>query len=244
MKNIKLILEYDGTRYAGWQRQKNAIAIQQVLEEAIWKITRCKEIVIGSSRTDSGVHARGYTANFQTECDIPGEKFRDAINTKLPGDIVILSSEEVEENFHARYCCVGKTYSYTILNRYVPATIDRYYMYHIRRTLDVQAMKKAAEYFVGTYDFSAFKSQGSGVKNSIRTIKELTVTKEDDRVIISVTADGFLYNMVRIISGTLIKVGMNKMPIIEIPDIIFSKDRKRAGKCEPACGLCLEKVYY
>lgn len=244
MRNIKLILEYDGTKYSGWQRQKNAITVQEVLEEAIWKITGGNEITIGSSRTDSGVHAMGYVANFKTECNIPGERFRDAINTKLPKDIVILHSEEAEEEFHARYNCLGKTYTYTILNRYVPPTIGRNYMYHIRGKLDVNAMKLAGELFIGTHDFSAFKSQGSGVKTSTRTIKELTVTKEDDIIKITVTADGFLYNMVRIITGTLIRVGMNKIPYDKIPEIILSKDRKKAGKCVPPQGLCLVKVYY
>lgn len=244
MRNIKLILEYDGTKYSGWQRQKNAITIQQVLEEAIWKITGAREVTIGASRTDSGVHARGYVANFKTECKIPGIKFRDAINTKLPRDIVILNSEEVPEEFHARYNCIGKTYTYTILNRYVPPTIDRNYMYHIRGKLDIQAMKSAGELFIGTHDFSAFKSQGSGVKTSVRTIKELTVDKSGDIVIITVTADGFLYNMVRIITGTLLRVGLNKVSYDKIPEIILSKDRKKAGKCAPPQGLCLEKVYY
>ena len=244
MRNIKLTLEYDGTNYLGWQKQKVGITIQGTLEEAIKFLTKEEVEVIGSSRTDAGVHAKGFVANFKTNSKIPSEKFREAINHKLPDDIVILKSEEAEEEFHARYNAIGKTYSYSILNRDVPSAIDRNYLYHVKRRLDVESMKEACKYFIGTYDFSAFKTSGSSVKTTVRTIKELYIEDNDDVIKIYVTGDGFLYNMVRIIVGTLIMVGANKIKPLEIKNIIASKDREKAGICVPASGLVLEKVYY
>ena len=244
MRNIKLTLEYDGTNYLGWQKQKVGITIQGTLEEAIKVLTKEEVEVTGSSRTDAGVHAKGFVANFKTNSKIPSEKFREAINHKLPEDIVILKSEEVEEEFHARYNAMGKTYSYSILNRDAPSAIDRNYLYHVKRKLDVESMKEACQYFIGTHDFSAFKTSGSSVKTTVRTIKELYIEDNDDIIKIYVTGDGFLYNMVRIIVGTLIMVGSNKIKPLEIKNIIASKEREKAGICVPASGLVLEKVYY
>ena len=244
MRNIKLTLEYDGTNYLGWQKQKVGITIQGTLEEAIKVLTKEEVEVTGSSRTDAGVHAKGFVANFKTNSKIPSEKFREAINHKLPEDIVILKSEEVEEEFHARYNAMGKTYSYSILNRDAPSAIDRNYLYHVKRRLDVESMKEACQYFIGTHDFSAFKTSGSSVKTTVRTIKELYIEDNDDIIKIYVTGDGFLYNMVRIIVGTLIMVGSNKIKPLEIKNIIASKEREKAGICVPASGLVLEKVYY
>lgn len=244
MRNIKLTLEYDGTNYLGWQKQKVGITIQGTLEEAIKVLTKEEVEVTGSSRTDAGVHAKGFVANFKTNSKIPSEKFREAINHKLPEDIVILKSEEVEEEFHARYNAMGKTYSYSILNRDVPSAMDRNYLYHVKRRLDVESMKEACQYFIGTHDFSAFKTSGSSVRTTIRTIKELYIEDNDDIIKIYVTGDGFLYNMVRIIVGTLIMVGSNKIKPLEIKNIIASKEREKAGICVPASGLVLEKVYY
>lgn len=244
MRNIKLTLEYDGTNYLGWQKQKVGITIQGTLEEAIKVLTKEEVEVTGSSRTDAGVHAKGFVANFKTNSKIPSEKFREAINHKLPEDIVILKSEEVEEEFHARYNAMGKTYSYSILNRDAPSAIDRNYLYHVKRKLDVESMKEACQYFIGTHDFSAFKTSGSSVKTSVRTIKELYIEDNNDIIKIYVTGDGFLYNMVRIIVGTLIMVGSNKIKPLEVKNIIASKEREKAGICVPANGLVLEKVYY
>lgn len=244
MRNIKVTLEYDGTNYLGWQKQKIGKTIQGTLEEAIRDLTTEDIEVIGSSRTDAGVHARGFTANFKTNSKIPSEKFREAINHKLPSDIVILKSEEVEEDFHSRYNARGKTYSYSILNRDVTSAIDRNYIYHVKKELDLNSMKEACKYFIGTYDFSAFKTSGSSVKSSVRTISELYIEKSGNLIKIFVTGDGFLYNMVRIIVGTLIMVGNNKIKPEEIKEIIDSKNRDNAGICVPPNGLVLEKVYY
>ena len=244
MRNIKLTIEYDGTNYLGWQKQKMGTTIQGTLEEAIRALTNEDIEVIGSSRTDAGVHAKGFVANFKTNTKIPANKYREAINNKLPNDIVILESEEVEEEFHARYNARGKTYSYSILNREVPSAISRSYLYHVKRKLDVDAMKEACKYFIGTYDFAAFKTSGSSVKTTVRTISELYIEEEDSIIRIYVTGDGFLYNMVRIIVGTLIMVGFNKIKANEIKNIIADKKREKAGICVPGTGLVLEKVYY
>lgn len=244
MKNIKLTIEYDGTKYSGFQKQKNSITIQQKLEESIEQIVKEKIEVIGSSRTDAGVHARGFVANFVTESSIPNARFKDAINSKLPKDIVILNSEEVEACFHSRYSSVSKEYSYTILNRTQPSAIERNFVYHYKKELDYEAMQLACTYFIGQHDFSAFKSTGSSAKTSVRKIKKAFLQKDQEKLIFFIEGDGFLYNMVRIMVGTLIDVGINKVKPYEILDIIKSKDRSRAGKTVPASGLCLEVVYY
>lgn len=244
VKNVKLVMEYDGTNYSGWQIQKNSITIQQVLEEKIKSVTGEDIKVIGSSRTDAGVHARGFVGNFFTGSKIPADRFRDILNGKLPEDIVILNSCEVDINFNARFLSKGKTYSYTILNSMQRPAINRNYVYHVRKKLDVEAIKNAAKKFIGTYDFSAFKSSGGSAKTSIRTIRGLDVLIVNEYIMVYITGDGFLYNMVRIIMGTLVKVGLHRIDPCEIPKIILSKDRTMSGPCLPASGLCLEKVYY
>lgn len=244
VRNIKLLIEYDGTNYAGWQRQKNIMTIQEKVESAIEEITGEKAQITGSSRTDAGVHAKGYTGNFYTNSKISVEKFPGAINSKLPLDIVILHCYEVPCEFHSRYNSTGKMYSYTILNRYEAAAVGRNYIYHHKQVLDVEAMKVAAEYFIGTHDFSAFKNLGSSVKTSVRTITRLDIIKNEDIIKIYIAADGFLYNMVRIIVGSLVRVGEGKIKPSEIKNIILSKERARAGKSVPPGGLCLEEVFY
>ncbi|WP_297519855.1 tRNA pseudouridine(38-40) synthase TruA [uncultured Clostridium sp.] len=245
MRNIKLKLEYDGTDFFGWQAQKEGRTIQQTLEKAIEKLTGEKNIeVFGSSRTDSGVHAKAYIGNFHTASSIPAERFKEAINTKLPSDIVVLESEEMENGFHSRYMSTGKTYCYTILNRREAPVIGRNYVYSYMGPLDINAMKEACVPFIGRHDFEAFKSQGSSVQTSVRTITDLHIETERDLIKIYISADGFLYNMVRIIAGTLLRVGARKIKSEEILEIILSKDRTRAGKCAPARGLCLEEVFF
>lgn len=244
MKNIKLTIEFEGTNYAGWQRQKNAITVQQKLEETVRKLTGEKIEITGSSRTDAGVHARGFAASFLTNSTIPPYSFREALNSMLPEDIVILQSEQVSEEFHARYSCTGKRYSYTILNRPQPSALERNYVYHYKRELDVEAMKKACKFYIGRHDFYAFRSTGSSVKTSTRNVRKAWIDKTGEKLIFYVEADGFLYNMVRIMAGTLIDVGIGKIFPEDIGEIIKSKDRNRAGNTAPASGLCLEAVYY
>lgn len=244
MRNIKITIEYNGANYSGWQKQKLEKTIQGCIEAAIKKLTGEEADVIGSSRTDAGVHARGMVANFKTNSRIPGDKFSDAINTKLPADIAIIKSEEVEEEFHARYCSLGKTYSYTIINRREKVALERNYVHHAHETLDINKMKEACQYFIGKHDFKAFKTEGSSVKTSVRTIKELYIVNEGEKIKVFITADGFLYNMVRIIVGTLIRVGNGKKTPLDIVDIIANGDRSKAGPCVSPNGLILEKVYY
>ncbi|MGH4052232.1 MAG: tRNA pseudouridine(38-40) synthase TruA [Clostridium sp.] len=244
MRNIKLIIEYDGTNYCGWQRQNNVMTIQEKVETAIERIIGERALITGSSRTDAGVHAKGYTGNFYTNSKIPVEKFAGAINSQLPKDIVIRNSFDMPMDFHARYNSTGKLYSYTIINRRVYAAVGRNYIYHHQRILDAEIMQLGAFYFIGTHDFSAFKNLGSSVKTSIRTISRLDVIRDKDMIKIYIAADGFLYNMVRIIVGSLIRVGEGKIKPSEIKDIIESKERSRAGKSVPPNGLCLEEVFY
>lgn len=245
MKNIKLTIEYDGTNYLGWQKQKSSKnTIQETIEIAISKIVKKEVAITGSSRTDSGVHAKGMVANFYTDSNVPPERFREAINTKLPDDIAIIKSEEVSEEFHSRYDSKGKTYCYTIINRDEKVALYKNFSYHVKEKLDIDEMKKACQYFIGKHDFKAFKTNGSSVKTSIRTIKDLHIENEGNIIKVFVTADGFLYNMVRIIVGTLILVGSNKIKEDFVKNIIESGVRQNAGKCAPANGLCLEKVFY
>ena len=179
LNNIKLTLEYDGTNYYGWQKQKELKTIQGEIEEAIELVTKEYCEVTGSSRTDAGVHAKGFVANFKTNSKVPPAKFREALNVKLPEDIVIIKSEQVEDDFHARYCAKGKTYEYYILNSEVPSALMRNQMYHYKYDLDIDAMKIAAKQFIGTHDFAAFKTQGSSVKGTVRTIFDVKVEKEE-----------------------------------------------------------------
>lgn len=244
MRNIKLTIEYDGTNYAGWQRQNNAITIQQKLEEAIENITGAAANVIGSSRTDSGVHARGFVCNFLTESKISAINFKKALNTFLPKDIVIIKSEEIGINFHSRFNSIGKRYIYTVLNRSERPAIDRSYVYYFDRNLDINKMQEASKYFIGTHDFSAFKKSGSSVKTSVRTITELNIVKEGNLIKFIISGDGFLYNMVRVIVGTLLEVGIGRFKPKDIITILELKDRSNAGKSVPANGLCLEEVFY
>lgn len=244
MRNIKLIIEFDGSNFCGWQRQPQGRTVQKVVETAIFKATGENIMINGSSRTDAGVHAREMVANFFTNSTIPGDKFREAINTRLPEDVSIVKSEEVDKEFHARYSSKGKTYSYTIVNRYERLSLGHQYLYHYRYELDINAMRKACKYFIGSHDFRAFMSPGSSIKTTVRNIQELYIQQNKDEIKIFITADGFLYNMVRIIVGTLLKVGNGKLEAENIEDIIIEGNRKRAGMCVPPNGLILEKVFY
>lgn len=244
MRNIKLIIEYDGTNYVGWQKQHNGKAIEERIESEIKALTGEAIKLIGASRTDSGVHAKGQTANFFTTSKIPAEKFAAAISSRLPRDISILYSEEVEESFHSRYNSIGKRYSYKILNRKQPPAYLRNYVEHCSYQLNFEAMATAVKHFLGKHDFAAFKSTGGSAKTSVRTITSIELIKNDDIIQLNIEGDGFLYNMVRIIAGTLIEVGMGRISEESIPQIIQSRDRKLAGKTAGPSGLCLEKVFY
>jgi tRNA pseudouridine38-40 synthase len=245
MRNIKLTIEYDGTNYHGWQIQKNANTVQETIEKAISKLLVNDVNIVGCSRTDVGVHAYGQIAHFLTNSNIPGDKFSYAINNLLPEDIVIKQSEEVSKDFHSRYSAKGKKYRYLICNEAHASAIMRDRAYHVRPQLNFDEMQRASQYFRGRHDFAAFQATGGQVRSSIREIYSIEVLKKEDTLIaIEVSGNGFLYNMVRIIAGTLIYVGMGKISSLEIPRIIESLDRTKAGKTAPSEGLYLMEIYY
>ena len=228
----------------GWQKQPNKLNIQGEIEKAISEITGEEIDLIASGRTDAGVNSLGQTANFKTNSKISIEKLPIAINSKLKKSIVIKSAEEVDEKFHSRYSVKSKKYRYTINNSKYGSAIYRDMEYHFPQELDIDSMKKAAKLFEGEHDFKGFKASGTSSKSSVRTIYKADVIKDKDRIYIELTGNGFLYNMVRIIAGTLIDVGIGKIKLEEIPTIIESKDRSKAGKTLPARGLCLMEVNY
>ena len=244
MRNIKLTIEYDGTAYHGWQSQVNATAVQDVVASAVAALTGEKCTVTGSSRTDTGVHALGQVCNFHTGSAIPAAKFAYALNTLLPEDIVIRKSEEVPDGFHARFSAKGKKYRYLFYNSVFPSALLRSRACHVYYPLDTGAMGKAAGYLTGTHDFIAFSAAGGSVKTTVRTITEAAVARDGELVELTVAGDGFLYNMVRIIAGTLAEVGFGRIKADDVPRIIDSRDRREAGRTAPAHGLYLVEVYY
>ena len=246
-KRILLTIAYDGTEYSGWQKQKNSTVktIEEEVEKACKKLFGVQNIeVIGASRTDAGVHALGQRAMIEVETSIPTEKIPFAIRSFLPEDIVVQKAENVPNTFHPRYDCVKKTYRYRILNSEYKNPMERKYTEFVHRPLDVEKMKEASVYFKGTHDFKGFCSSQTEVKSTVRTIFDIAVEKNGNIVEIYVTGDGFLYNMVRIIAGTLIYVGLSKIKPEDMGDIIASMDRARAGKTAGPEGLTLMKIYY
>ena len=244
MRNIKLTIEYDGKDFNGWQKQPNKLNIQGEIERAIENITGEKVELIASGRTDAGVHAMGQVANFKTSSNISIEKIPIAINSQVKNSIRIQNAEEVDEKFHSRYNCKKKTYRYVIDNSKYGSAIYRNISYHIPMKLNVDEMKKAIKYFEGEHDFKAFKSSGTSSKSSVRTIYSANIVTEGTNIGIDLTGNGFLYNMVRIIVGTLVDVGLGKIKAEDIPKIIESKDRTKAGKTLPPQGLMLLSVEY
>ena len=244
MRNIKLTIEYDGKDFNGWQKQPTKLNIQGEIERAIETITGEEVDLTASGRTDAGVHAIAQVANFKTKSTLPVEKFAIAINSKLKKSIRIQKAEEVDERFHSRYNCKQKTYRYVINNGEQGSAIYRNLEYFVPTKLNVNEMKKAVKYFEGEHDFKGFKASGTSSKSSVRTIYKTSIREDGDRIIIELTGNGFLYNMVRIISGTLVDVGLGKIEAEEIPEIIDSKDRTRAGKTLPPYALYLVKVEY
>ena len=228
----------------GWQKQPNKLNIQGTIEKAIESIVGHEVNLTASGRTDAGVHALGQVANFKTDSEIPIEKMAIAINSRLKKSIIIKEAEEVDERFHSRLNCKKKTYRYIINNSKQGTAIYRDLEYHISNDFDIMKMQKAAKFFEGEHDFKAFKASGTSSKNSIRTIYKAKVYSKEDRIYIELTGSGFLYNMVRIIAGTLVEVGINKIQPEEISEIIASQKRENAGKTLPAKGLYLVCVKY
>lgn len=237
-------IQYLGTNYCGWQNQKNGISVQGVLEKAFLKLFKGEVAVFGSGRTDAGVHALGQVAHFDTDSKIPADKIPFAVNTLLPNDIRVVGCKVVANDFHARFNAIQKTYVYRL---YVSPHINPLKMHiaeHITGTLDIDNMVKASSYIEGTHDFKCFLASGSNVKSTVRTVSKIDIDCKNEDISISVSGDGFLYNMVRIIAGTLVDVGKGKIKADDIPNIILSKNRTLAGKTLQAKGLCLKEVKY
>lgn len=244
MNNIKLILTYDGSAYHGWQMQENAITVQQCLTQAAEKIFNQKISINGCSRTDSGVHANMFCCNFKFDGTRSEDKIVSGLNSQLPEDIRVLACEYVDDDFHARFDCKGKQYIYKIWNGKIGNPFMNRYSLFYPYALDDKLLDEQAKDFIGTYDFASFCASGSVVKDTVRTISDCSVKREGDLVVFSVTGDGFLYNMVRIMVGTLIYINNGKIPEDTIKDIINSKDRTRAGITVRPEGLYLNKVFY
>ena len=244
MRRIMLTVAYDGTNYHGWQIQPNAPTVEGVLNEALSGLFKENIKVTGASRTDTGVHALGNIAVFDTEAKMPAEKVSYALNRRLPDDIKIQDSREVPLDFHPRHCDSRKTYEYRILNTKFPMPVYRLYSYFTYAQLDVEKMKSAAHYFKGEHDFKSFCSAAADVETTVRTIYDISVSKQDSIITIRITGNGFLYNMVRIIAGTLIEAGMGRIEDKDIPAIIEARDRSYAGPTAPACGLTLISYEY
>lgn len=241
---VKMIVAYDGTNYSGWQIQPNGITIEQKLNEALCDLLKEDIKVTGASRTDAGVHSLGNVCIFDTNTRMPAEKISYALNQRLPEDIVVQDSCEVSEEFHPRFSKSRKTYEYRILNRKfrMPTRrLDTYFYYY---DLDVDAMKLAAKYLEGEHDFKSFASVGGQAETSVRTIYSCTVEKKDEIITIRVKGNGFLYNMVRIIAGTLIKVGAGDIDPKQINQILEARDRSAAGPTAPAHGLTMIGLEY
>jgi tRNA pseudouridine38-40 synthase len=246
MRNIKLILEYDGTSYHGWQSQLGSgmPTIQDTLEQALMALTHETIKTYSSGRTDAGVHALGHVANLETECNIPSEAWAPALNHWLPNDIRVLLSEEVPDDFHARFSALGKFYTYRILNRRAPSALYRKYSWHVNLRLNLKNMRLAAASFVGKHDFSAFRGSGCTAKTPVRTIRAVVIKKTGDFVEMGIEADAFLQHMARNIVGTLVEVGLGRFNPVDVKRMLKSRDRTTAGRTAPPQGLYLVEVYY
>ena len=262
MRNIRLIIEYDGTNYHGWQVQPGLRTIQGMLEAKLSMITKADVTLYGAGRTDSGVHALGQVANFRTDSRMTQEEFKMALNSVLPRDIVIKHAEEVAEEFHARYSAIGRTYRYTILNGITPSAFLRNYTYIVYKTIDVDGMADACEALLGTHDFSSFASTGDPVQSFVRTVTDARVSEtvlgqagvplqlfpyttiEYRLVHFHIEANGFLKSMVRAIAGTLLEIGKSKMAPEKMQKVIEARNRSAAGPNLPSKGLCLVRVDY
>ena len=244
MRRIKLIVAYDGTDYCGWQIQPNGITVEEVLNRALSRLTGEEIRVIGASRTDAGVHARGNIAALDTASTIPAERFAYAVKPLLPEDIVVVKSEEVPQDWHPRYQNSVKTYEYRILNREMPDPLKRKYTWHVSFPLDIDKMREAAEHLKGQHDFRSFCSVHTAVKSTVRTIYTLDIVKSGDEIIIRISGNGFLYNMVRIIAGTLAEVGRGFRTLEDVRDLLTAKEREQAGATAPPQGLTLIRIEY
>ncbi len=244
MRNLLFVLSFDGTCYHGWQSQKNALSIQDTVRQAFWRVTGESAVLSGCSRTDAGVHAKMFCFSVKTASSVPANRFVYALNTYLPFDIVATRCMEVPEDFNARFSCVKKEYIYQIHNAPFRNPFYQNRAFHESAPIDEKLLNRAARNFVGIHDFTAFCGAGSDVKSKVRTVYRSEVSRRGALVEFYVEADGFLYNMVRIMAGTLLYVARGKIGVQDIPDIIGSRERQRAGITAPPQGLYLNKVTY
>ena len=243
-RRVLLTVSYDGTAYAGWQWQDNALSVQQVLEEALARLTGEKTRVTGASRTDAGVHALGQRAHFDTASRIPPDKYPFALNTLLPPDIRVLEGFAVPADFHARFDARGKRYTYRIYNAPHASALMRSLTAHVPRPLDMDRMSNSLPALLGTHDFAAFQASGGTARTTVRTLREASLRREGPLITLTVRGNAFLYNMVRIMAGTLLQAAREQLGAAQIAAIVAGKDRSRAGVTAPAHGLCLDQVFY
>lgn len=245
MRNFRIVLQYEGTKYQGWQKQESTDnTIQGKLENILSKMAGVPVEVHGAGRTDAGVHAKGQVAHFKIDTQMSENQIMDYMNQYLPEDIAVISLKEAGERFHARLNAIGKIYQYRIVNSTIPHVFDRRYVHMVEKALDIEKMRKAADILEGTHDFKAFTSTKRGKKSTVRTIESIHIKKDGDEIIMTYKGDGFLYHMVRILSGTLIEVGLSERSIGSVHEALQSLDRKNAGMLAPAKGLTLIEVLY
>jgi len=243
-RNLRLELEYDGTRYHGWQRQKNALTLQGTIEEALLRLTGERVHLIGSGRTDAGVHALRQVANFHSSSSLPLKAFVHGLNALLPPDIAVLTAAEAPLEFHARKAARSKTYEYHILNRPVRSPLGLRYAWHLTAPLNPEALEEAARMLVGEHDFAAFQASGSAVRTTRRRVEEACWRREGDMFLFRITATGFLRGMVRSLVGTMVQIGLKKRPVSDLAELLARPDRTRVGPTAPPQGLFLVSVRY
>ncbi len=247
LSKYKILIAYDGTSFGGFQAQENTISIQQLIEQALTKILRQPIRIVGAGRTDAGVHALGQVAHFSAELNYAIPRLLRSANSLLPQEIRLLAAEPVDDHFHARYLATGKTYFYRLHLDQTASPFKRFYSHHVRHQFDLELLRKGASLFVGTHDFTSFAneaSRGSAAHNPVRTISALDIVEEEGGIRLEFTGNGFLYKMVRNITGTLLDVAKGKLAIEKIPTIFAARDRRLAAAAAPPHGLCLAKVHY
>jgi tRNA pseudouridine38-40 synthase len=247
MRTLRLVVAYDGTCYAGWQRQANGVSVQEVLEQAfapLWAGAARRPVVHGASRTDAGVHARGQVASIRVPFATPADAVHRALNVRLPADVRVLEVVEAPPGFHAQFASIGKHYRYRIATGPVLLPFERWFVWHVPHALDVVAMRAAADLLVGRHDFASFQGRGSAIVDTVRRVSSVAVRRIDDEITVDITGDGFLRHMVRAIVGTLVDVGSGTRPPAWVAEVLHARRRPAAGQTAPAAGLTLISVQY
>lgn len=245
MRNFRITIQYEGTRYQGWQKQKSTDnTLQGKFETLLSRLAGAPVEIAASGRTDAGVHARGQVANFHMDTELTALALMERMNQYLPEDVAVIDCCEADERFHSRLCAKGKCYQYRVLNSRTPHVFDRRYVYQMAETLDVEAMRRAARALIGTHDFKSFTSAKKSKKSTVRTISSIEIEEVGEEIRFTFYGDGFLFHMVRILVGTLLEVGKSNLAPSDMEGILAARDRQKAGPLVPASGLCLMEVYY